>query len=96
MWNKYQNLTCQNHTFENLCVYIFEPQIYILLFNKLDSYKVLIDYKNFQAGFSDSEVECFELQCTLEPSTPSFRGRNLLIFLNPETHLKHLNWISTK
>ena len=39
-----------------LCVYIFEPQIYILLFNKLVSYKVLIDYKNLQAGFSDSDV----------------------------------------
>ena len=39
-----------------LCVHIFEPQIYILLFNKLDSYKVLIDYKNLQAGFSDSDV----------------------------------------
>ena len=37
-----------------LCVYIFEPQIYILLFNKLVSYKVLIDYKNLHAGFSDS------------------------------------------
>jgi len=37
-------------------VYIFEPQIYILLFNKLVSYKVLIDYKNLQAGFSDSDV----------------------------------------
>ena len=40
-----------------LCVYIFELQIYILLFNKLVSYKVLIDYKNLQAGFSDSDVE---------------------------------------
>ena len=39
-----------------LCVYIFEPQIYILLFNKLVSYKVLIDYKNLQVGFSDSDV----------------------------------------
>jgi len=37
-------------------VYIFEPQIYILLFNKLVSYKVLIDYKNLQAGFSDNDV----------------------------------------
>ena len=58
MWNKYQNQTRQNHTFKNVhfCVYIFEPQIYILLFNKLVSYKVLIDYKNLQAGFSDSDV----------------------------------------
>ena len=37
-------------------MYIFEPQIYILLFNKLVSYKALIDYKNLQAGFSDSDV----------------------------------------
>jgi len=29
-----------------LYVYIFDPQMYILLFNKLVSYKVLIDYKN--------------------------------------------------
>ena len=36
-------------------MHIFEPQIYILLFNKLVSYKVLIDYKNLQAGFSDSD-----------------------------------------
>ena len=69
MWNKYQNQTCQNHTFENVhfcvCVYIFEPQIYILLFNKLDVYKVLIDNKNLQAGFSDSDDDCFDLQsCT--------------------------------
>ena len=45
-----------------VCVYIFEHQIRILLFNKLDSYKALIDYKNLQASFSDSDVECFELQ----------------------------------
>ena len=44
-----------------LCVYIFEPQIYILLFNKLDSYKVLIDYKNLQAGFSNRDAKCFDL-----------------------------------
>ena len=37
-------------------MYIFEPQMYILLFNKLVSYKVLNDYKNLQAGFSDSDV----------------------------------------
>jgi len=44
---------------------IFEPQIYILLFNKLDVYKVLIDNKNLQAGFSDSDDDCFDLQsCT--------------------------------
>ena len=39
-----------------MCVCIFEPQIYILLFNKLGSYKVLIDKKNLQAGFYDSDV----------------------------------------
>ena len=63
----YQNQICQKHNklyFRKravLCAYIFEPQFYILLFNKLDSYKVLINYKNLQAGFSDSDVECFEL-----------------------------------
>ena len=70
MWYKYQNQTCQKQNklyFQKrafLCVYvcIFEPQIYILLFNKLDSYKVLINCKNLQVGFSDSDVECFELQ----------------------------------
>ena len=59
MWNKYQNQTCQKSYFWKraffVCVY-FEPQIYILLFNKLVSYKILIDYKNLQAGFSDSDV----------------------------------------
>ena len=45
-----------------LCVYIFEYQIYILLFSKLSSYKVLSDYKILQAGFSDSDIQCFELQ----------------------------------
>jgi len=44
-----------------VCVYLW-PQIYILVFNKLDSYKVLIDYNNLQSGFSDSNVKCFELQ----------------------------------
>ena len=39
-----------------LFVYIFEAQIYILLFNKLVSYKFLIDYKNFQVGLSNSDV----------------------------------------
>jgi len=39
-----------------LCVYIFEPQIYILPSNKLVSYKVLIGYTNLQAGFSDSDI----------------------------------------
>ena len=39
-----------------LCVYIFELQIYLLLFNKLVPYKVLIECKNLQAGFSDSGV----------------------------------------
>ena len=39
-----------------LCVYIFELQIYILLFNKLVSYKILIDYKNLQAGLPESDV----------------------------------------
>ena len=74
MWNKYQNQTCQkqNKPYFQKCaflyVYIFEPQIYILLFNKVDSYMVLIDYKKFQAGFTDSDVECFELQsCTRLP-----------------------------
>ena len=46
----------------HFCVYIFEPEIYILLFNKLESYKVIIYYKNLQADFSDSDVDCFELQ----------------------------------
>jgi len=63
-------------------VYIFKPQIYILLFNTLDSYKVLIAYKNLQAGFSYSDAKGFDLQfrylSTLESSTPSFRERNLL------------------
>ena len=45
-----------------LCLYIFESQIYILLFNKLSFYKVLSDYKSLQADFSDSEVEYLELQ----------------------------------
>jgi len=39
-----------------LCVYIFKPQIYILLFDKLVSYKALINNKNLQVGFSDSDV----------------------------------------
>ena len=39
-----------------LCVHIFEFQIYILLFNLLVSYKVLIEYKNLQVDFSDSDV----------------------------------------
>ena len=50
----------KNHTFENMqffCVCIFEPQIYILSFNKLVSYKVLIGYMNLQVGFSGSDVE---------------------------------------
>ena len=40
-----------------LCICIFEPQIYILSFNKLVSYKVLIGYMNLQVGFSGSDVE---------------------------------------
>ena len=39
-----------------LFVYIFEHQIYILLFNKLVSCKVLTGYTNLQADFSDSDV----------------------------------------
>jgi len=57
-----------------LCVYIFDPQIYILIFNKLVSYKVLIDCKNLQAGFYDSDVwAIIPFLSTLEPLTPSFR-----------------------
>ena len=70
-----------------VCVCIFKQQIRILLFNKLDSYKILIDYKNLQAAFSDSDVKYFDLQScylsTLESSTPFFRGRNLLDLLKP-------------
>ena len=65
-----------------LCVYIFEPQIYILLFNKLVSYKVLISYMNLQVGFFGSNVEqrlellpMIPYLSTLEPSTPSFIGK---------------------
>jgi len=68
MWNKHQNQICQKQSklyFQKcafLCACIFEPQINNLLYNKLDYYKVLIDYKNLQADFSDSGVECVELQ----------------------------------
>ena len=83
-----------------LCVYIFEHQIRILLFNKLNFYKVLIDYKNFQSGFSNGDAKCFEFQSrywsTLEPSTLSLEEETCEIFLNPETYLKHLNLINTK
>ena len=39
-----------------VCVCVCEPQIYILSFNKLVSYKVLIGYMNRQVAFSGSDV----------------------------------------
>ena len=81
-----------------LCVYIIEPQIYILLFNKLDSYKVLINYKILQEGYSDSDIERRRVLwatiphlINLEPSSPSFGVRNLLDLLWTLKHTLELD-----
>ena len=84
-----------------VCVCIFEPQIYILFFNKLVSYKILIDYKNFQADFSDRDIWATLSALSYDPVLEYSWAINTFLYTKNlldrfEPWNTHLNLISTK